>query len=272
MDWYHRVDPVWLAARKDHLCASDITKLLPTTATGRKRKDMTGEYFAVWANKQCAIRDEDIVSRGVMARGHILERYAVDEINRQNILTRFAERLYHWDDMLVHRGIVSCSPDALDVPQDMEGVIAQGGDIEARTVVEIKAYNAETHYRAGTLIDADKLPERWQLATALYSMPSIEHGVLVFYNPSAQHPIFIRPYHRSDLTEELETIERISREYLEVIDDFKRMADSTCATGTCMSESEIVTELEALQDRCLDPWEKVRHEQEKHSRTRSFGS
>ena len=251
MDWFHKVDPNWLAARKNYLCASDFIKLLPTTPTGRARPNMDGAYLSVWAEKQCGVAAENIISRGVMARGHILETYALHEVNVPGFLP---DHLYHWDDAMVTRNGVSCSPDALDLKQPpIDKCVFAHVTVPATMVGEVKAYSAAAHYEAA-LTPKEKLMERWQLATAFYIMPTINLGALIFYNPSANHPLFIQQYSRADLTDELILIEEILTEYFKRAADFDESFDLSCITKSCRSEREIIEELEALREQCeLNP-------------------
>lgn len=213
MDWFHRVDPDWLSTRKLFLCASDISKLIPITATGRPRSNMTEAHLKVWAEKQSNTLDSDTISRGAMARGHVLEPYAIEAFNELNLIP---EKLYHWDDKIIHdkRSEVSCSPDATDIPmqEDMPVLL---NSLNARVLGEVKSYSASAHYSAG-FADKMELEERWQIAVAFKVMPSLEKAVLIFYNPNTAHPIFYFIYERNDLLDELKMIDAATKTYYEL--------------------------------------------------------
>ena len=89
--------------------------------------------------------------------------------------------------------------------------------IDATFAIEVKCYTAAAHYELGTATPLDQIEERWQLATAFYTMPTITQGAVVLYNPRAQHPLFVRKYSVSDLLVELEMIDKIRESYYEYI-------------------------------------------------------
>jgi hypothetical protein len=236
MGWCHSVNKEWLAARKKFLTASDIMKLIPTTPTGRPRSNMDEAYLKVWAEKQSEVSFDDINSSGVMARGHLMEPYAVELFNK-----RSSFKLHHWDNTLIYSPDgVSASPDALDIPQP-EGCPVSLAGADATFVSEIKAYGPGAHYEKGT---ADKmtLEERWQLATAMYVMPSIKSGQIIFFNPSARHPFLNHVYGRAQLANELEMIEEIVKKYLVIMGSLEKQMDARCPEvwkENCPSEQEI---------------------------------
>jgi hypothetical protein len=253
MQWCHRVDGEWLAERKKYVTASDVQKLLPVTATGRARTNIEEAYLKVWAEKQCSVTEDDICSGGVMARGHLLEPYAVDYYNQ----LVGGRNLKHWDDVLVFRDGVSCSPDALDLAQP-EGCPVALEEIEAKTMAEIKCYNAPGHYEKGMLTPKKKLDERWQIATAFYTMPSLEVGILILFNPNAAHPLFHHVYTPAELEDELKMVKTVSEEYRHKAMGFDDDAFLLCPPGmksSCITEEEIIAELleEQARDFSLNP-------------------
>lgn len=241
MKWFHKVDPVWLAERKKYLTASDIRKLIPVTATGRSRANMDEAFAKVWADKQCLISEDDIESSGAMARGHLLEQYAIRDFNAIGA----TNTIYHWDDALIYsKDGVSCSPDALDIKQIDKCPVALSGT-GATVVAEIKAYAGPAHYVAG-IAKKMTLEERWQIATAMYVMPSIKTGVLIFYNPSANHPLFYHIYSRINLEPELEMIKKVNETYTACAVNLQAIADRHCpptVTNCCTDEAEIIADL-----------------------------
>ncbi|WP_299315063.1 hypothetical protein [uncultured Halomonas sp.] len=240
MKWMHKVNPAWLEERKSYLSASDIKKLLPVTPTGRKRsQDAINEaYLKAWAEKQCGITEDDVTSFGPMARGHIMEPYAINEFNRLKVLIP----LVHWDDMLIHRNGVACSPDALDVEMPTTGTSIT--DVPARLLGEVKSYNASMHYVTG-LADKMELEERWQLATAFYVIETLEVAALILFNPNAKHKMFTHIYTRDDLKDEIKSVEEISEEYRLWSNAYATECELNCvASADCIDEAAIIEELE----------------------------
>lgn len=242
MDWYHTAKKEWLEARKLYLSSSDIKKLIPVTATGRPRNNMTEAYLKVWAEKQSFVSYDDVTSRGVMARGHILEPFAVTEFNKHQLSTW----MYHWDDVVIHTSDgVSCSPDSLNIKVPLEGYDFENTAPEIdgiTTIGEIKAYNAATHYATG-MTDKMKLDERWQIATAMYVMPSASVAWLILFNPNTEHPLFTHEYTRADLVDELTMIEQVAKDYWKAVEDFNKLAENLCPVrfrDDCISEQEII--------------------------------
>lgn len=256
MHWSHKVNAEWLEARRAFLTASDIQRLLPTTPTGRPRADMAGAIRNVWAKKQCGIMDDAIESSGVMARGHILEPYAIEALNKSGL---FGPHIHHWDDCLIcSLDGIACSPDGLDIKQPASCPVSLT-EAEAYTVVEVKCYNPEAHYEVGLSMNPGLLIERWQLATAFYVMPTITRGELVLFNPSAKHPLFKHEYTRADLTDELSIIKDIGQGYFHAAEALDAEAEFLCTQMTkdaCPREREIVQEILdslAVDAGCLNP-------------------
>jgi hypothetical protein len=231
MDWYHKTSYEWLDARRSYITASDIVKMLGVTATGRPKSPAAIEDAIrdVWATKQAVVREEDCESRGVMARGHLLERYAIDMLNDSGLVHALSHSYHHWDDAMVHSlDGVAFSPDALSCIQPVDGRVDYAAEeIEAISVAEVKSYNASSHYAAGMSIPKMQLPERWQLAAALYVMPTIDFGYLVLYNPGAKHQMFVKAYSRTELETELEAIATTAKAYWSKAADYDLTADVT---------------------------------------------
>jgi hypothetical protein len=256
MNWEHRVNPEWLDKRREYLTASDICKLLPTTPTGRPRSGIDEVLLKVWAKKQCQISDDDVRSTGVMARGHILEPYAIDTLNKSGLVTLV---MNHWDDCLVYsKDGIACSPDGLDI-SPLDSSITWVTNIEPMHVVEVKCYSAEQHYLLGMSESPGTLLERWQIATAMYVMPTITLGMLVFYNPSAKHPLFMHSYTRTKLASELAIIKKIGEAYRTAALVFETDALALCdeEMAACTPyESAIIAAIldaEAADGPCLNP-------------------
>ena len=117
MEWMHTVSLEWLQQRRQFLTATDIASLLPVTKTGRPRKISELDYIKVFAKKQAVVRQSDCLSTGAMARGHILEPYAIDTFNK-TFGKQYGIELYHWDDTIVTEDkcrSLAFSPDAMDI-------------------------------------------------------------------------------------------------------------------------------------------------------------
>lgn len=243
MNWFHKVDIEWLKARQGYLSATDVKKLLPTTPTGRPRGNLTEAYLKVWADKQREILEDDTVSVGVMARGHMLEKYALAEFNKLGVM----DPLYHWDDCLIHNGdCMAFSPDSLDLEQEDDGLVSMINLAlmeDVRYMGEVKAYSTDKHYAVGLAKDKMELEERWQLATAFYVLPSLETAALIMYDPRAQHPVLYHLYHRIDLAYEIKMIEEINNTYIMAADEFQDQADSAYTVMDFRREQEIIEEI-----------------------------
>lgn len=241
MYWSHQCDLNWLSARKNYLTASVIRSLLPHTATGRSRsKDqLSSAMLAAWADQMEAPTICDINSHGAMARGHVLEPWAISEFNKH---INPDEHLYHWDDKLIHDGTCAYSPDALNVPP-IDGL--EHTDVPATILGEVKSYQASKHY-ATAIADKMTLEERWQIATAMLVTPSIEKGYLILFNPSAQHPLFYHTYTRENLAEELVTIVTIATQFNESGREFMKQFNAIGLPSE-ITEGEIIGHIIAAE-------------------------
>lgn len=226
MNWRHECKLDWLKARQAHLTATDIKDLLPVTKTGRKRTIGDLDYLKVLARKTCALTEDDCISTGAAARGHILEPYAIAMFNEEYAPNWGVEPLYHWDDALIASTFkvpmsLSYSPDAMSFPQDIEELkslidgenpvrlIPKGN---TKIIGEVKSYYGEKHVICGNTPKME-LEERWQIATAMVVDSSIENGYLIFYNPSMDMQMFVVEYSRSDLIDEMDTIRDIEKDW-----------------------------------------------------------
>lgn len=243
MFWQHQCSREWLQARKKYLTASEVRSLLPFTASGKARKSdqIASSCLDVWAHKQETVSEEDVYSKGAMARGHILEPWAIREYN--NHLSP-EKRLFHWDDTLVYSEGTAYSPDALDIlpPQDCHELPDNGGK---RILGEVKCYQANRHY---AVAHADKmcLEERWQIAMAMYVSPSLEEGHLILFNPNVRHPLFYHVYTRAELFNELEAISETVVDYEEASLGFTAYFDALSLPSS-VTEEDIIQILEEQQ-------------------------
>ena len=217
MEWHHECYEGWLRARRSCLTATDVKELLPVTKTGRKRSVDEENFLKVLARKKTNITKDDCKSSGAMARGHVLEPFAISRFN-----TEFDKEMNHWDDVVVTReehewGDLAFSPDGLDVviPKNVANNAYPMGPVSGtKELIEVKCYNNERHLVCGCT-DKKKLEERWQIATAFAVQDSLETAFLVFFNPSMEYQMFVIQYDRADLEDEIGIV-------LEIEEDWKK--------------------------------------------------
>ena len=250
MKWEHKCSLDWLKERQQYLTASEIKALLPVTKTGRPRKVTDMDRLKVLSGKLRELTEEDCMSYGAAARGHLLEPYAVREANkaiRKAVLSaggETAEQFYWWDDFLVSdpRRSIAFSPDALNVPMT--------ANIEAPTaLMEVKSYSPD-HHMATAYTDPLEREERWQLATPMALLSQIDHAYLVLFNPSMKAPgerLFLSIYDRDDLAKEIDMILEVEREWDEFLKRGCPLPTSTVNFSSELTEDEIVAELEQRQ-------------------------
>lgn len=213
--WFHKTDLDWLKARQKFLTATDVKELLPFTKTGRKRTITDENYLKVLSGKLVNLTEQDCISTGAAARGHILEPYAIERFNNHNVFGSL--QLHHWDDVVITRKnpdlySLAFSPDAIDFRQDhfKSRCLAIDG---IKVISEVKSYYPERHLLCG-FTPKEELEERWQLATAMAVCDSIEEAYLLFYNPSMEKQLFIVDYDRTDLADEIEAVLEVEQNWL----------------------------------------------------------
>lgn len=251
MNWEHKCSLDWLRKRQHYLTASEIKSLLPVTKTGRKREVGEQEYLKVMASKMVTLTEEDCMSYGVMARGHIMEPYAIEALNAMLIemYGSKAEQFHWWDDMLVCRTgrMIAFSPDALDVPMGDPTLVPHA-------IVEVKSYDAPRHVSTAYL-PKDQIEERWQIATAMALCKSIDHGYLVLFNPKMKYrKIFVIRFERSELESEIKMILEVEenwKEFRETGPLTKRPSNGMVYSHHGGSEETIIQEYE--QGKELNP-------------------
>ena len=213
MDWRYRSNPVWLDARHKLLTATDFIELKSSLAKASKAA-LDGEvvlpaFAAAWMRNSSEepMLEDDLWSYGAAARGHLLEPYAASLYSKYE-----GKKYYHWDDVVVSDGLNGFSPDAvLDMKCPEPGEF-KFEDFNAKEILEIKCYGLDNHGKAfGTNPGAMK--ERFQIAWAMFVCPSIERGILLFYNPSAAIPMLPVIFTREDLAKEIELAEQVSNLY-----------------------------------------------------------
>ena len=225
MDWKHQTSLEWMKARQPYLNASEIKDLVPVTATGRSRKITDKDYERIYLAKQRVLTNEDTYSTGAMARGHILEPYAIAEFNQhreaiQVNIKDFIPKMYHWDDVVVFDSdlMTAFSPDGYNIEQ-IPGVKIESESLppDASAIIEVKSYNPSRHLEAIN-VDKNKMEERWQIATAMVIDRGIDHAFLVHYNPSLTQGLIINEYKRSDLADEIELVYDVCLNWKKVYD------------------------------------------------------
>lgn len=230
MKWNHVCSLAWLKARQDCLTATDIKDLLPVTKTGKPRKVDDENYLRVLSRKYCAIDEEDCISSGWAARGHVLEPYAIQTFDgTPSFQTYFGKKLYHVDDVVLvrqghHWGELGFSPDALDV-QIGDELPIMAFDDDITFIGEVKCYAPEKHLICGCT-EKDKLEERWQLAAAMAVGTTISDAALIFYNPGMKQQMFVHHYTRNDLANEIGIVLQIEEDWLDFIDNRFKAIDS----------------------------------------------
>ena len=238
MRYEHVTSLKWMQKRQNYITSSDVAKLVPYTATGRKRNITDNDYFQLMAEKEKILTIDDCVSVGAAARGHILEPHAIKEANK------FIpdNKLYHWDDVCLHVGYAGYSPDALDVPQ-----VNSARPYEATVIGEVKCYSPAKHIIKSKQKLKD-MEERWQLAMAFYVLPKLSYAYLILFNPGVREgKLYIKKYSRSMFENELEIIDTIIRRWAEVKEYFNSYLLSM-SYSTPVTEEELYVQWQAEEE------------------------
>lgn len=235
MNWVHKCSLDWLKGRQHHLTASDVRSLVPVTKAGRERKVTDDERLKVLASKLVELTEDDCMSYGVMARGHIMEPYALmllkNEVNHD---------VYWWDDTLISKsdveGSLAFSPDGLDVPMG-------GNPCDARVIYEVKSYTPERHLSTA-FTPKGLIEERWQIATAMAVLPGLTDAWLVLFCPKlTSNRMYAIHWKRDELACEIASIHKAEDEWLKFLDRWHydcEMADWVVTSSGGFSESEII--------------------------------
>lgn len=220
MDWWHETSIGWMLERRNVLTASEIKSLIPAWKKATKAQK-AGEvilpaFASLWLEKQ-SHKPLETFSRGVMARGHILEPYAISDWNDNLPQYKGSMFMYHWDDVIIVNGGIGWSPDGMSIPQESPGpkitidnnkFVSNGIEFQAclpHSFIEVKSYEASNHMKK-ILSDKMSLDERWQMAVAFYTVPSLKEGVLLFYSIDTDYTRAFT-YTREELKDEIELIE-----------------------------------------------------------------
>jgi hypothetical protein len=163
------------------------------------------DYLKVLAGKMVTLTEEDCMSYGAAARGHILEPYAIEALNKTLESEQGVdhETFYWWDDILVrNRGRqLAFSPDAMNMPMELVD------DIDKVTAIaEVKSYEASKHLSTAYM-PKNQIEERWQIASAMALLPNIDHAYLVLFNPKLKfRKTFVIRFDREELKSEIDLI------------------------------------------------------------------
>lgn len=188
----------------------------------------------VFSRNRRIILDDDCVSIGAAARGHILEPYAIDLWNHYH-----APTIYHWDDILVAEDFIGYSPDGLDVPMPKTYMPKINKSwIKPTYLTEVKCYNNESHWTKGHS-NKHKLEERWQIATAMAVNDTIMYGDLLLYNPSSTDQLYVHQYHRDDLLDEIDIIHKIKDDWIHFLEEEASGRFSVWSVNGDLSEEDI---------------------------------
>lgn len=212
MKWEHKCSLEWLQKRQRYLTASDIKTLIPVTKTGRKREVTDLDYLKVMASKMIVLNEDDCMSYGAAARGHLLEPYAIDALNEMLVEMHGngAEQFFWWDDELIsiHGRAIAFSPDAMDIPMGHPALMPHA-------IAEVKSYDA-AHHLAVAYTPKEQIEERWQIACAMALCESIDHAYLVLFNPKMKfRKTFVIRFDRDELKNEIKTILDIEERWKE---------------------------------------------------------
>lgn len=235
--WKHKVSKDWLMARTHYLTASSIKSILPITETERKRSQaqIEANMLKVASNMMTAfIPDDDCISTGAAARGHLLEPIAIEEANIEKSLG-----LYHWDDIILVKGLLGWSPDAMSISQD--GWFGKGCiyDIDKNgapcpaSIGEVKSYLTERHI-ASVFTDKKDCPERWQLAVGMALLKNCQYANLIFFNPDSTVRLAVKTYSRQDLEEEIKMVKEAEDSFQEFLKNLPKIEDKNdfCVMNT----------------------------------------
>lgn len=254
MKWEHRCSLDWLRERQEYLTASDVRKLVPVTNTGRARKVTEDDYIKVMAGKMVELNEEDCVSYGAAARGHLMEPFAVTALN--NMLHELegeeATTFYWWDDRIVprdgkdwHPMPLAFSPDAADVSMSQ---FDSGKPITE--IAEVKSYSPD-HHLAVAYTPKERIEERWQIAVAMAVVPTIEVGRLVLFNPRMKkRRLFMIEYGRDELKQEMMHVFAVYHEWRKFVTEgplTKRPTSGGLWTADTPTEVRIVKVIEDRQ-------------------------
>ena len=192
MQWQHQVSRDWLKARQQYLTAGDVGKLYPQAKKWKKGDPLPPNFIGLWFEKHMD-SELDPMSYGPAARGHLMEPYAIEDFNMQH-----SDKLYHWDDVCIHNGVLSFSPDALDIQQPITpSVDLDYRDVPALISGEIKSYQAYHHGQC-VLKARENQEELMQVAMSMRVLLDLDKAYLIHYCPGAPLSMRVDEYTRRD--------------------------------------------------------------------------
>lgn len=234
LDWRHEVDPQWMAARKKLLTASQIESLVPYTNTGRKRSessinDATIKIFADMMSDELST-----FSTGAAARGHIMEPWAARQV-----------LAHHWDDIVISNSKLGLgwSPDgSIDMPQPHEEpagpFIIDCDSVPMEHGIEVKCYSPQRHYEVMLQKPKDR-KEKWQIATAFATVPTLKKMTLVLCNPNTDDGFYTHQYLREDLDEEIDEVKSVAENFWKRFLLLRYNVDSLSVSGCLFTEKDV---------------------------------
>lgn len=244
MRWEHECSIEWLQARKKYLTASAIGSLAKAKKRGPAayRKKLA----ELQAEKMQEVLPDDCKSYGAAARGHLLEPYAIRQLAETTGIG-----FWHWDDVVLYSPSgFGYSPDALSVLCPDVGSCDRPANLYWPAYgAEVKSYGASKHMQLMTS-PISMLDERWQLACAFATLPSLKAMFLVGFNPSmGEKGFFSRRVERTDLSLEI-------KECFEILDDWNdadpvEIPKKVYVTKADWSELQIYSET-------MEPYENVK--------------
>lgn len=248
MYWTHEVDPQWLEARKDVLTATELAGLTSgftkVTKAQKAGESVAPAFAALWGEKH-SLMPVDPTSNDAAARGHFLEPYAIEEFNE-----RMDGKWYHWDDCVICNNGIGFSPDAMNIPQGkpihnrldvVKGkLVDTNGNVVDKlptSILEVKSYGIGNHMK-NVVANKMSLKERWQIAAAFLTIPTLEEAYLVQYCPQTELGLFYHRYEREDLEDEIEKLREIIQVWNATCQYFDAMwqPEMTC----CYTEEQIM--------------------------------
>ena len=252
-NWYHEVSVEWLKERRNVITATEIASLLPEYKRMQKKESgvLSPGSAALWCAKHTDT-DIDTESKGAMARGHVLEPWAIKEWNRQAKPEHF-----HWDDCIICRNGVGFSPDGCDVPMHLSDaklsvtsdnvLVNDDGETQQAptSILEIKSYEPAHHMKC-VIEDKKEHKELWQVAVAFYVVPCLEEAKIIWFCPDSPIPMWVEEYKREDLEEQLKIIDGIVDMYFKTAGRCEQI--SSKYTVECTEDQIYMKYLQDLDD------------------------
>lgn len=212
----------WMKARQHYLTASGVRSLKgefdKASKAGIAGEKILPGFAALWCHQNSELTEEQLarkcVSHSDMARGHIMEPYAV---KTWNTLPGDYTKMYHWDDTVIVNNVegvaIGFSPDAMNVSQETDDVLLDVCESTLQTpdgivvcdtpteIVEIKSYDLKHHFKCmSQCLTGAMTDEAWQVGFAMIVCPTIRKAHCFYYNPSAgDYQTGIRTYTREEL-------------------------------------------------------------------------